>query len=149
MTNNVETFDQTEVELRALQGQEAFTFKVEDLANPTGVGLLLQQRYVDLTELKFLKRDLEKLRGENLRVCSERETLRIEIAHLQERGRISLAEIIVGALLGYSLSIVTTNLFSGIILFAISVALLIIMKISQISETIRTISRKDQQNADR
>ena len=149
MSNDAEVFDPTEAQLRALQPQETFTYNPNDLANPTGVAILLEQRYIGLMEQRSLEIELGKIQIENREIRADRETLRIELAKLQVQARISLAEILVGGLLGFSLGIIPTNTLIGVVMFLISVVWLLIMKFSQIWTPIQNRLSKEQQNASR
>ena len=103
-------YDSTEMQLKTLNQVVKESLRLEELATPPIVQIILERELVLLTELKTLKNKINEVQDANLNLISERENLRIGLAKSEQRESISWIEIPIGILSGFAINMLSNNL---------------------------------------
>ena len=143
------TFDPTAVQLEAVGRLTGGDLELEELCNTTAVRLLLEQRLVNLVQMKSYENELAELRRENRELIDSRNDLRVEVATSHERDVVSWIEIPVSAMLGFGANLILANNrdYVGWVLLVVTVIILLLLRWSYVEGLPARIRRKERTNA--
>lgn len=130
--------DPHDVQLEAWGGLGMAGVELDELVNPQVVKLLIQERIVNLTELKAYKHQIAELGSINSNLRDDRENLRVELSRYQERERalkrVSWLEILASISSGYAINMLASNPRDGVgwFIFVVSLLMLVGSRISEL-----------------
>ena len=101
-----------------------------DLSKPETVRFLIHSQRIALSKLKLADNQIKELQFKNENLIEDREALRIAVAKKQERHKVTLLDIPISILSGFSINMLTNDISNGVgwILFIISLLMLIFLR---------------------
>ncbi len=148
MPDEAVIYDPTDVQLRAWRPSELEDLFPDGLDNPKVMRYFMT---ISLTQVKSLEHQNVQLTRAREELRGHCESLRVDLARYQERERhnISWAEIGVSILSGLSINTLLSDpkSISGWILFALSVAVLISLRLPHVLARWDVPKRKEEENA--
>lgn len=144
------TYDPTALQLDAVGRLTDGELELEELCNPTAVRLLMEERLVNLVQLKSYEKLLLELRRENSNLIDSRNELRVDVARGSERDVVSWIEIPVSALLGFATSMVLDEATRsiGVVLVVMAAVILLFLRTSYMLAAAGRVGRKERDNAE-
>ena len=142
-------YDPIGVQLESLSPLANGEITIDDLCTPTSVRLLVEQRFVNLVQLRSLSEDFARLNVENRALTDQCSELRVKAAKSTERDLMSWIEIPVSALLGFatSMALDPTTRGEGFTIVVIAMVVLLFVRMSHIVDLAKLVSRKEPVNA--
>ena len=148
MSEERNIYDPIGVQLESISPLASGEINIDDLCTPTSVRLLIEQRFVNLVQLRSVSEELAKRDMENRALADQNSELRVAVAKSTERDLISWVEIPVSAVLGFATSIAldATTRYQGLGIVLLSMVVLLFIRWSHIADLAKLLPGKETVN---
>lgn len=141
---NIYDPDPTDMQLHALDAIGMEGMQPADLTKPEATKFLALLFRITAAHLKAAERNVSKLSDENRSLLGERESLRIDLAKLQERSHFSWLEVPISFVIGFAINMLAADYANGLGWFMLLIGLFILgfMRLAELTSAIAHLAQK-------
>lgn len=141
---NIYDPDPTDMQLHALDAIGMEGMQPADLTKPEAAKFLALLYRITAAHLKAAERSVSKLSDENRTLHDERESLRIDLAKLQERSHFSWLEVPVSVVIGFAINMLAVDHANGLGWFMLLIGLFILgfMRSAELSSVVAHLAHR-------